>query len=70
MKNILFTILFVSSLTGFSQVRMYTGFLGKQPIQLVTYSYSDGDTRALYVYDKHDTPIIIKWPHRGDTLRS
>lgn len=68
MKNLLFTILLVSSLTAFGQVRMYTGFLGNNSIQLVTYSYSDGDTRAIYAYDKHDTPIIINGRHSGDTL--
>ena len=68
MKNLLFAILLVSSLTAFSQVRMYTGFLGNNPIQLVTYTYSDGDTRAIYAYDNNDTPIVINGRNYGDSL--
>ena len=48
----------MSSLNGMGQ-SSYSGFLGKSPITLVTYHYSDGVSRAFYVYDKYDTPIII-----------
>ncbi|NQY31492.1 MAG: hypothetical protein HRT69_18745 [Flavobacteriaceae bacterium] len=58
MKTILFLFLVMSSLNGMGQ-SSYSGFLGKSPITLVTYHYSDGVSRAFYVYDKYDTPIII-----------
>lgn len=37
----------------------YTGHVGKYPVELVTYIYSDGVARAFYVYIKFDEPIII-----------
>ena len=46
----------------------YTGFVDKYPIQLVTHIYSDGDARAIYAYDKFDTPILIPGKLKGNRL--
>lgn len=46
----------------------YSGFLGKYPITLIAYHYSDDDFRAYYVYDKFDTPIIINGSMKGKGL--
>lgn len=61
-------LLIISSIQSFSQIRIYSGYVDKYPIHLVTYSYSDGDTRAIYSYDKHDTPIIINGRQKNDSL--
>ncbi len=68
MRQILTILLILNFLTGFSQVRVFSGDIDKYPIQLVTYSYSDGNTRAIYAYDKYDTPIVISGKQRGDSL--
>jgi hypothetical protein len=68
MKKILMTLLILNSIPSFSQVRIFKGYIDKYPIQLVTFSYSDGDTRAIYSYDKHDTPIIINGIQKNDSL--
>jgi hypothetical protein len=38
---------------------IYTGTLGRQPITLVAYVYSDGAVTAHYAYDRYDTPIRV-----------
>ena len=58
MRTITFLLLIIYSINGMAQTS-YSGYLGKFPITLITYHYSDGDTRAYYLYDKFDTPIII-----------
>lgn len=68
LKQILSLIFILCCMAGFSQVRIFSGHIDKYPIQLVTYSYSDGDTRAIYAYDKHDTPIIIDGRQKNDSL--
>ncbi len=68
MKYLFVTLMIFKSVLCFSQVRIFSGFIDKYPIQLVTYSYSDGDTRAIYAYDKHDTPIIIDGREKNDSL--
>lgn len=68
MRVILITLLILSSTAGFSQVRIFKGYIDKYPIQLVTYSYSDGVTRAIYSYDKHDSPIIINGRQKNDSV--
>jgi len=50
---ILFTFIPLSGQT------VYTGFIDKYPIELVTYIYSDGDARAIYAYTKYNTPMLI-----------
>lgn len=47
----------------------YAGYIDKYPIQLVTQIYSDGDARAVYAYDKFDTPIIIDGRQNGQRLQ-
>ncbi len=42
----------------FSQIS-YKGSIGPYPVEFVINTYSDGDTRAVYCYDKHDSPIIL-----------
>ena len=68
MKQILTILLILSFIPTFSQVRMFSGYINKYPIQLVTFSYSDGVTRAIYSYDKHDTPIIVNGRQKNDSL--
>ncbi len=68
MKYLLATLLIFSSALCFGQVRIFSGHIDKYPIQLVTYSFSDGDTRATYAYNKHDTPIIINGKKKNESL--
>lgn len=68
MRTILTTLFIFCTLYSFGQVRIYSGHIDKYPIQLVTYSYSDGNTRAIYAYDRHDSPIIINGRQNGDSL--
>lgn len=57
MKQILiFLTLTFSTFHLFGQTS-YKGFIGENPIDLVTYIFSDGDARAFYVYTKLDNPI-------------
>ncbi|GAA3785300.1 hypothetical protein GCM10022271_17230 [Corallibacter vietnamensis] len=37
----------------------YSGYLGKSPITLVMYHYSDGVSLAYYAYNNYDNPITI-----------
>jgi hypothetical protein len=64
------TLLLLLSLFSFSvgAQTSYSGSIGPYPIQLVTYLYSDGDARALYAYDKFDTPIRINGKKVGSRL--
>lgn len=68
MRQILHTLFLLISISGYSQVRIFSGTIDQNPIQLITDSYYDGKTRAIYAYDKYDTPIIIKGKKRGDSL--
>ena len=58
MKLILFILLLLFSKAGKSQ-SSYSGLLGKYPITLVLYHYSDRVSLAYYTYDKYDSPITI-----------
>jgi hypothetical protein len=58
MRLKLLILLFLVSFTGKSQ-SSYSGHLGKHPITLVLYNYSDGVSLAYYVYDQYDNPITI-----------
>jgi hypothetical protein len=62
-------ILILSLIITSSQAQTsYKGRIDKYPIQLVTHIYSDGDARAIYSYDKFDTPIIINGAKSNDKL--
>lgn len=67
MKIVLITILVLTSLYGVAQTS-YVGFIDKYSIQLVTDIYSDGVARAIYAYDKYDTPIIVNGSLKTDLL--
>ena len=58
MRLILFILLLLFSKAGKSQ-SSYSGLLGKYPITLVLYHYSDRVSLAYYTYDKYDSPITI-----------
>ena len=58
MRITLLLFLILTSFTVKSQ-SSYSGNLGKYPIKLIMYHYSDGVSLAYYVYDKFDTPIAI-----------
>lgn len=58
MRITLLLLLVLTSITVKSQ-SSYSGNLGKYPIKLIMYHYSDGVSLAYYVYDKFDTPITI-----------
>lgn len=55
--NLLITLL-LFSIAGKSQ-SSYSGYLGRFPIALVMYHYSDGVSLAYYAYDNYDSPIKI-----------
>ena len=57
MKHHFLLFLFLFLLNNLSAQTSYSGFIDKYPIELVTYSYSDGVVRAFYVYTNYDTPI-------------
>lgn len=57
-KTFILLTLFLFTNNLFSQTT-YTGQVGKYPVELVTYIFSDGVARAFYVYTKFDEPIII-----------
>jgi len=46
----------------------YAGTIGIQPIHLFAYVYGDGVVRAMYVYDKFDTPIQVDGKLVGGVL--
>lgn len=58
MRLPVFILFLLLSITGKSQ-SSYSGHLGKFPITLIMYHYSDGVSLAYYVYDKYDNPITI-----------
>lgn len=47
----------------------YSGFLGKFPITLVMYHYSDGVSLAYYTYDNYDSPITINGNLKNGELK-
>ena len=57
MNRFVFLVLFLFKFICVSAQTSYSGFIDKYPIELVTYSYSDGVVRAFYVYTNYDTPI-------------
>ena len=67
MKLILFILLLLFSKAGKSQ-SSYSGLLGKYPITLVLYHYSDRVSLAYYTYDKYDSPITINGSLKKGTL--
>lgn len=58
MRLNLLILFLLFSIAGKSQ-SSYSGYLGKFPITLVLYHYSDGVSLAYYSYDNYDSPIII-----------
>lgn len=61
-------LLLLLSITGKSQ-SCYSGHLGTLPITLITYCYSDGVSKAYYVYDKYDDPITINGNLKNGELK-
>lgn len=57
MKLPIFFVLLLFSLNSLIAQTSYSGFIDKYPIELVTYSYSDGVVRGFYVYTNYDSPI-------------
>ena len=57
MKRNIFIVLLLFILNNLSAQTSYSGYIDKYPIELVTYSYSDGVVRAFYVYTNFDSPI-------------
>jgi hypothetical protein len=52
---------FVSDLIGqASGQTSYSGFIDKDPIELVTNIYSDGNARGIYAFKKNNTPIVLQ----------
>ena len=59
MKQLLYlSIMLLSSLDLCGQTS-YSGFIGTNPIELVTDIFSDGDARAIYANSIIDEPIVI-----------
>ncbi len=56
--TLLVAILFIISLPLLSQTG-YTGFIGKYPVELNVYFYSDKEAEAVYTYTKFDEPIKV-----------
>lgn len=68
MRITLLLFLILTSFTVKSQ-SSYSGNLGKYPIKLIMYHYSDGVSLAYYVYDKFDTPITINGNLKNGELK-
>lgn len=68
MRTFIFVVLLFIGITSFAQTRVYKGYINKYPISLTMYSYSDGVTNGMYVYNKYDTPIPIKGILKNNTL--
>jgi len=58
MRILLLALFILTSISSKGQ-SSYSGTLGKYPITIVMFHYGDGDSRAYYVYNKFDTPIVI-----------
>jgi hypothetical protein len=58
MRVLLALLLVAAPLVAHAQ-QQYAGTLGKQPVHLVLEAYGDGVVVAMYVYDRHDTPIPV-----------
>ena len=67
MKIVAFFLSLICSVSLLAQAG-YSGFINKYPITLVTDIYSDGDARAIYAYDKYDTPIPIHGVQQDNLL--
>jgi hypothetical protein len=67
MRLNLLLVLLLFSIAGKSQ-SSYSGYLGKFPIKLVMYHYSDGVSLAYYAYNKYDSPITINGSLKKGTL--
>lgn len=66
MKKLFLAILFLGSISAFSQVR-YSGFIDVYPIELVSnISSSSGD--GVYAYKKFDIPIYLSGKMENGTL--
>jgi len=57
LKRHTFLVLLLFILNNLSAQTSYRGYVDKYPIELVTYSYSDGVVRSFYVYTNFDSPI-------------
>ncbi len=60
--------LLLFSIAGKSQ-SSYSGYLGKFPITLIMYHYSDGVSLAYYAYDNYDSPITINGNFNNGELK-
>ena len=67
MKLNILILLLLFTITGKSQ-SCYSGHLGKFPITLVMYHYSDGVSLAYYAYDNYDSPITINGKFQNGEL--
>ena len=68
MKFLFTLLLFTNIFVCAAQTNFYKGFIGKHPIQLITKVHKNGFARAVYSYDKYDTPINISGRLSNDTL--
>jgi len=68
MRRILTTLLLLITISGYSQIRIFKGSIDEHPIELISHSYSDGHTRAIYAYDQNDNPKILNGKEKGDSL--
>ncbi|MGB1204067.1 MAG: XAC2610-related protein [Chitinophagales bacterium] len=59
MKLLAFFLSLTCSVSLLAQIG-YSGFINKYPITLVSDAYSDGVVKAIYAYNKYDTPIPIQ----------
>lgn len=69
MKKVIITFLLIINTLIFFGQSSYSGTLGKYPITLVAYHYSDGVSLAYYSYNKYDTPITINGNLKGRELK-
>ncbi|MHC1705027.1 MAG: hypothetical protein AB9846_14045 [Tenuifilaceae bacterium] len=61
-------LLTLNSFVLYGQYYFYKGNIGKNPVELQLYSYSDGYIVGVYSYNKYQTPIGINGRILNDTM--
>jgi hypothetical protein len=68
MRNVIFILAIILTTSSLHCQTIYSGFIDKYPIELVTDTYSDGDARAIYAYSDKDEPIVINGTLKNKVL--
>jgi len=67
-KIVVSLVFILNSFGVFGQYYFFKGYVGKSPIELAIYNYSDNYVVGVYSYDKHKTPIGFNGKIVKDTM--